>query len=99
MHVPKSADQELADGHLRQLKRLLMDGTKTMREYDWQCRYQLRRAGVVSRQDPSYAMDAPGRPKFWPVACIEVSGKPFLDKTMLSTILEAPMGDLEVATL
>ena len=59
----------------------------------------MRRIGVVSRQDPSYAMDAPGRPKFWPVAGIEVSGKPFLDNTMLPQILETPMGDLEVATL
>ena len=99
MHAPKSADQELADSHLRQLKRLLMDSTRAKPDYDWQCRYNMRRIGVISRQDPAYPMDAPGRPKCWPVAGIEVGGKPFLDKTLLSKVLEAPLGDLEVATL
>ena len=99
MHIPKSAEQELADGSLRQLKRLLADSTEVKPDYIWQCRYNLRRIGVISRLDPAFPMSSPGRPKFWPVAGIEIGGRPFLDRTMLSKVLAAPMGEVEVATL
>ena len=99
MHVPKSVDQELADGHLRQLKRLLLDAIVTKPNYGWQCRYQLRRIGVVSKEDPNYPRETAGRPKFWPVAGIEVSGRPFLDRTMVSKIVVAEIGDVEASTI
>ena len=99
MHVPKSVDQGLADGHLRQLEKFLMDAIVTKPDYEWQCRYQPHRIGVVSNEDPNYPRKTAGRPKFWPVAGIEVSGRPFLDRTMVSKIVVAETGDVEASTI
>ena len=101
MYVPKSAPQEANDANLRSIKRILESTVVlTDQNQEWQCRYQTRRVGLVSRLDPGYDSSNSTRPKFTIVAGVEAcTGKAFAEKGMLNIITGKSWPEVDFLTL
>ena len=101
MYAPKSAAQETSDANLRTCKTILQTSVELAdKNLEWQCRYQTRRIGLVSRLDPGYDRASALRPKFQIVAGIEDrSAKAFVEKGVLTVITGKTWSDVEFLTL